>query len=173
MATDAEVTAAINTHLNVVDPHPIYLTQLEGDARYRQSATSLTDADIPPAVARDAEVTAAINAHLNAFDPHPMYLTQLEGDARYSAKYHYSGTTNEAQGGSLVIPHGLVFAKIRTVSGLLEHSNGLSIKEGHEMSAGYLFNLSLSTTSIFVGNVPSKSFNILSKPIKITIEALA
>jgi len=83
MATDAEVTAAITTHVNAADPHPIYLTQTEGDARYRQSAIALTDSDIPAAVARDAEVTAVMNTHLVATDPHSQYLLQSEGDARY------------------------------------------------------------------------------------------
>jgi len=83
VARDAEVTAAITAHVNAVDPHPVYLTATEGDARYRQSTTALTDADIPGGVARDAEVTAAITAHVNAADPHPVYLTATEGDARY------------------------------------------------------------------------------------------
>jgi hypothetical protein len=133
---------------------------------------ALSEADIPAIIARDAEVMAAINAHLNESDPHLQYATQARADERYGAvkKVLFTGTTAATQGGSLVIQHNLVFAKIQTISGLLEHSGGLSVKEGHEMSTGYLFNLSLSTTSIFVGNVPSKSFNILSKPIKITVE---
>jgi len=48
---------------------------------------SITDSDIPAAIARDAEVdtktTAAITAHKNETDPHPTYLTPSEGDARY------------------------------------------------------------------------------------------
>jgi predicted FMN-binding regulatory protein PaiB len=80
---DTEVTAAINAHVAAADPHPVYLTQTEGDGRYRQSATALSDADIPVAIARDAEVTAAINAHVAAVDPHAQYLLQSEGDARY------------------------------------------------------------------------------------------
>ncbi|MEK0196016.1 hypothetical protein, partial [Microcoleus anatoxicus] len=58
-------------------------TQAEGDGRYRQTATALTDADIPAAIARDAEVTAVVAAHVAAVDPHPVYLTQAEGDGRY------------------------------------------------------------------------------------------
>jgi hypothetical protein len=79
IARDTEVASAIATHLATTDPHPGYLTQTEGDGRYRQTATPLTDADIPAAIARDAEVTTAINAHLAAADPHPGYLTQTEG----------------------------------------------------------------------------------------------
>ncbi|WP_341738735.1 hypothetical protein [Microcoleus sp. CAWBG640] len=83
IARDTETTAAINAHIVAVDPHPIYLTQAEGDGRYRQTATALTDADIPAAIARDVEVTAAVTAHVAAADPHPVYLTQAEGDGRY------------------------------------------------------------------------------------------
>ena len=81
--TQAEVSNAIDTHASAVDPHPAYLTQVEGDGRYRQSATALVDADIPAAIARDAEVSSAINSHASAVDPHPVYLTQTEGDGRY------------------------------------------------------------------------------------------
>lgn len=34
IARDIEITAAIATHVGAADPHPIYLTQAEGDARY-------------------------------------------------------------------------------------------------------------------------------------------
>ena len=61
VATETEVIEAINAHLAATDPHPVYLTQTEGDAR----------------------VTVGINAHLAATDPHPVYLTQTEADARY------------------------------------------------------------------------------------------
>ncbi len=83
IARDSEVAAAISTHVAAADPHPTYLTQTEGDGRYRQTATPLSDADIPAVIARDSEVTAAISAHVAAADPHPAYLTQTEGDGRY------------------------------------------------------------------------------------------
>lgn len=59
IARDSETTAAINAHVGATDPHPIYLTQAEGDGRYRQISTALTDTDIPAAIARDAEYVAA------------------------------------------------------------------------------------------------------------------
>ncbi|MCY7382526.1 MAG: hypothetical protein LH628_08100 [Microcoleus sp. CAN_BIN18] len=62
IARDAETAAAIAAHAALTNPHPIYLTQDEGDGRYRQ-ITPLTDADIPPAIARDAEVASAIANH--------------------------------------------------------------------------------------------------------------
>lgn len=39
IARDAEVTVAINSHAAAADPHPVYLTQAEGDARYGESAS--------------------------------------------------------------------------------------------------------------------------------------
>ncbi len=83
IARDSEVTAAVAAHAAAADPHPVYLTQTEGDGRYRQTATPLSDADIPAAIARDSEVTAAVATHVAAADPHPTYLTQTEGDGRY------------------------------------------------------------------------------------------
>lgn len=59
IARDSEVTAAVSAHEAASDPHAQYLTQTEGDARYRQSSVALVDADIPAAIARDAEVAAA------------------------------------------------------------------------------------------------------------------
>ena len=81
--TPTELNGAIASHVAAVDPHPIYLTQAEGDGLYRKSATALTDADIPAAIARDTETAAAIASHIGAADPHPVYLTQAEGDGLY------------------------------------------------------------------------------------------
>lgn len=39
IARDSEVTTAIATHVAAADPHPGYLTQTEGDARYIQQTT--------------------------------------------------------------------------------------------------------------------------------------
>lgn len=79
-----EASGAVATHAAATDPHPTYLTQTEGDGRYRQTATALVDADIPAAIARDAEVTSAIGTHEAAGDPHPGYLTAAEGNAAYA-----------------------------------------------------------------------------------------
>ena len=80
--------AAVSAHEGAADPHPGYLTQTEGDGRYRQASTALTDGDIPAGIARDSEVTAAISAHEGAADPHPGYLTAAEGNAAYAALGH-------------------------------------------------------------------------------------
>jgi hypothetical protein len=45
IARDTEVTAAITAHEGLSDPHPVYLTQTEGDARYLE----LTDSANPSA----------------------------------------------------------------------------------------------------------------------------
>ena len=76
IARDSEVSTAISTHAAAGDPHPGYLTQTEGDARYRQTATALTDGDIPSTIARDTEVSSAISTHEGAADPHAGYLKE-------------------------------------------------------------------------------------------------
>jgi hypothetical protein len=43
LATGAEVTTAIAAHAAASDPHPTYLTQPEGDARYPQRSSNLSD----------------------------------------------------------------------------------------------------------------------------------
>lgn len=49
-AADATVAsnaaAALAAHVAAADPHPVYLTQTEGDARYRQQSTSITYSEI-------------------------------------------------------------------------------------------------------------------------------
>jgi hypothetical protein len=84
-AQAAAIADAVSAHVAAADPHPGYLTQAEGDSRYRQSATALSDSDIPAGIARDSEVAAAIGAHEAAADPHPGYLTPAEGNTAYEA----------------------------------------------------------------------------------------
>jgi hypothetical protein len=56
------ISTAVTAHEAASDPHPQYETQVEGDARYLRptTGTTLTDPDIPAAIARDSEVTAAV-----------------------------------------------------------------------------------------------------------------
>ena len=77
IARDTEVASAIASHVSAVDPHPTYLTQPEGDGRYRQTATPLVDGDIPATIARDAEFVAADLIHTNLADPHPNLWTRI------------------------------------------------------------------------------------------------
>jgi hypothetical protein len=46
IARDTEVTAAIAAHEAALDPHPQYLTQTEGDARYRELTDGVTYAEL-------------------------------------------------------------------------------------------------------------------------------
>jgi hypothetical protein len=61
-ARDTAISGAVTTHEAAADPHPQYETQAEGDARYFRptTGTTLTDPDIPAAIARDSEVSAAV-----------------------------------------------------------------------------------------------------------------
>jgi hypothetical protein len=132
----------------------------------------ITDADLPGSITRDTELITTIDAHLAAIDPHPQYATQARADARYGTikKILFTGTTAASQGNSVVIPHGLIIGKIMAVNALVEHATGNLVAPGHVMSAGYEFDLSLNGTGIYVGNVAAKSFNILSKPIRIVVD---
>lgn len=89
LATDAEVAAAVaaeaatraaadtaeaaaraaadTAHAAAADPHPGYLTAVEGNAAYDAAGAA----------------AAATSAHEGASNPHPTYLTQAEGDAAY------------------------------------------------------------------------------------------
>jgi hypothetical protein len=99
--TAGAATAAVAAHEGAADPHAQYLTQTEGDGRYRQTATALTDGDIPAGIARDSEVAAAIAAHEGAADPHPNYLTAAEGNAAYAtaAQGVTNGNSHDHNGG--------------------------------------------------------------------------
>jgi hypothetical protein len=55
MATDTEVTAAINAHTSAADPHPQYLLQGEGDARYLRAVTTTFSIDLPSMAANSLE----------------------------------------------------------------------------------------------------------------------
>lgn len=75
VATAADITSAISTHVGTSDPHTQY--QRESEKGVASGYASLDgsgvvpDAQIPAAIARDAEVTAAIAAHAALTDPHP------------------------------------------------------------------------------------------------------
>lgn len=60
-------SSAITTHVNALDPHPVYLTKEEADLIY----LSITGK------------SSAITAHVNELDPHPIYLTKEEADVNY------------------------------------------------------------------------------------------
>jgi hypothetical protein len=134
----------------------------------------LTEADMPPGMATDAETSTAIAAHVNAADPHLQYATQARADERYGVikKYYFSGFTASSQGGNVAIPHGLLISKIVSINALVEHTTGVFVAPGHTFSPGYEFNLSLNNLGVYVGNIPTKSFNILGKPVRVVVDYL-
>lgn len=142
--TDTEVASLIASHVSAVDPHPIYLTQVEGDGRYRQSATGLVDADIPAAIARDAEVTSAIASHVSAVDPHPTYLTQVEGDERYRRSAVVTGSLPTVAGGfiDIPLPLNITALNIVTITALVSLNIGNIIRNIPPLS----FNISGAAT---------------------------
>jgi len=138
---------------------------------------TLTDSDIPAAIARDAEYIAADTAHINAPDPHPQYATQARADERYGLikKFVFTGITPNAQGEVSGIGTNLNSFKIVGLSGVVQHStNGSLVGVGHTLTPGYEFALSTSggTTGavIYIGTVATKSANILSKPFRIVVD---
>lgn len=138
----------------------------------------ITERQIPQAIARDVETAAAMAAHLNAIDPHLQYATQARADERYGAfkKILYTGTTPATQGEILGVGTLLLDSfKIMGLSGVVQHSpDGKLVASGHTYSPGYEFSLSTSGgtsgTVIYIGMVPNRSANILSKPFRILVE---
>lgn len=68
IARDTEVSAAVAAHEGAADPHAVYLTQPEGDARYAALGSGVTD---------HGALTGLGD------DDHPQYLNTARGDARY------------------------------------------------------------------------------------------
>lgn len=150
-----------------------YLSQTQGDAKYRQIGTALTDTDIPAAIARDAEVAAAVAAHAAAIDPHPVYLTQTEGDVRYPLYKQVIFTTASAQGGTANTVHGLVFAKILSFSSMVKIVSAVStslITQGGLIGyPGYSYSIHITGDIVYCLLHPTDSANILNCPITVNI----
>lgn len=73
----AEISDHILIHTQESDPHPIYLTQGEGDGRYVQPGQ-----DLP------YEPQGAVLAHEQKVDPHPQYTTHAEANQAYADINH-------------------------------------------------------------------------------------
>jgi hypothetical protein len=80
-----------------------------------------------------------------------------------------TGTTAATQGGSVVIAHGVTDSKIISVSALVEHGTSSYVTQSHLFSAGYYFDMWINSGIITVGNHPTSSANILSKPFIVTV----
>lgn len=183
IARGSEVADAIAAHSSAVspEPHPMYLNQTRGDARYRQSAVPLADADIPSVIARDTEVSAAIAAHSSAIspEPHSMYLTQARGDARYPVfkRSKFTVATPSAQGGTNSIPHRLNVAKILSFSAFvtidLSTSAGfvpVVAPGGLPGFTGYYYSVWLDTDWIYCKLSSTDSSWMLSRALTVTID---
>ena len=80
-----------------------------------------------------------------------------------------TGTTAATQGGVVSIAHGVTASKIISVSALVEYSTSDYVTNAHLFSAGYYFDVWINSGIINVGNHPTSSAAILSKPVKITV----
>jgi hypothetical protein len=81
-----------------------------------------------------------------------------------------TGTTAATQGGFVVIPHGLDYSKILSVSVLVyTAAGGIWVPSSFHTFSGSEFNWFSGLTSIRVDNVSSNSASILSAPIRILI----
>jgi len=74
---------AVSAHEAASDPHPVYLTDAEGDAQYSQLGHNHAGVYDPAGTA-----ASEVASHVAAADPHSIYLTDAEGDAQYSQLGH-------------------------------------------------------------------------------------
>jgi hypothetical protein len=80
-----------------------------------------------------------------------------------------TGTTAATQGGFVGIAHGVTDSKIISVDALVEYSPSSYVANAYSCSAGYCFDISTSSGSIHIGNHPTNSAGILSKPVEIIV----
>ncbi|MCC3508289.1 MAG: hypothetical protein EAZ86_19365 [Oscillatoriales cyanobacterium] len=182
LAWDSEVSQAITNHEAKTDPHPTYLTQAEGDGRYRQSGTALTDADIPSAIARDTETTEAITAHEAKTDPHPTYLTQTEGNALYPQFKRAVFTQNlpASANGMNAFPHNLTAAQVAGIQGFTAFAtvypgtiSEIRIHPGGAVApwvgGNFFYSIDVGPKNITL-RTSTNSINVLGLPVKIVVD---
>lgn len=80
-----------------------------------------------------------------------------------------TGTTAAAEGGEVLIAHGLTVTKIISVSVIVEATSTFHIHEAYTNNVEFQFNWYLTDTQIRIWNTAGNSGSILSKPIKILI----
>jgi len=176
--TDTEVASLIANHTAAVDPHPIYLTQVEGDGRYRQTATALTDADVPAGIARDAEVVSAIANHVAAVDPHPIYLTQAEGDGRYLQptrqavfQLQLAGILSPGAIASQLLGN-IPTAKVVSITGAIT-VGGKVVPPGGLMNGQYNYNFAVNISTGYIEiHIKSSDFPNAVLPVMILVQYL-
>ena len=169
IARDAEVISAIASHTSAIDPHPIYLTQVQGDRLYRQSAIALADADIPAAIARDLEVTSAIANHVTAANPHPQYLI--------AKQKIITVTSANSQGTQASSAHGLDQATIIGFRAMMRIDSSTSagaipliLPGGLPGLAGYNYSARLTSSHCIVRLHPTDSNQIFSRVVTFIID---
>ncbi len=115
--------ANLAAHEAASNPHPVYLTEAEGDAMY-----DILGAAAAAQAAAQAYSDAAFVAHLAAGDPHPQYLTAAEGDALFltpaegNAAYDALGSAAAAQAASQPLDGDLTALAAIATNGFLVHS---------------------------------------------------
>ena len=108
------------------------------------------------------------NQHIGGF-------TSLGGDASHPAvKFmELSGTTAASQGGVALIAHGLNSAKIKAINVLVSNVPSNYVTPGLVSTAGYQFDVAIGVTQILITNIAANSYNILNKPIVVTVFYIA
>ena len=101
--------------------------------------------------------------------------TPLGGDASHPAvKFiELSGTTAASQGGVALIAHGLNSAKIKAINVLVSNIPSNYVTPGLVSTAGYQFDVAIGLTQILITNIAANSYNILNKPIVVTVFYIA
>lgn len=161
IARDTETAAAVAAHVGASDPHPIYLTQAEGDARYRQNAVALVDSDIPSAIARDTETAAALATHVGLLHATKQILITANAPS--------------AQNGTTFISHSLDTAKVLRFSALCTIYPGTisSITlgpEGRSYMTGFSYSVDMGPNQFRIRLTATDSVNIVNLPIRILVD---
>lgn len=153
-------TRAANTAFNGIT----YLNGLGVVTNATQSTSTTTGALV-------VSGGAAVGGNLNVGE-----FTSLGDNVAIKKKY-ITGMTGAAQGGVVVLAHGLTQAKIRSVNVLVEYTTGAFMSSMFVGQVGYCFGFYIGSDSgIHVQNVNTYGFtsaNILSKPIHCIIEYIA
>ncbi|WP_178083595.1 hypothetical protein [Pseudomonas sp. DY-1] len=96
--------------------------------------------------------------------------TQLGDTAPAIKQKKLTGTTAATEGGSVSVNHGVTSSKVIRVSVLVFHSGTNAILPGWVASAGYQYDVQLTSTGVQVVLHATNSENILSKSFAVVID---
>ncbi|MGF6692643.1 hypothetical protein M2318_002715 [Metapseudomonas resinovorans] len=96
--------------------------------------------------------------------------TQLGDTAPAIKQKKLTGTTAATEGGSVSVNHGVTSSKVTRVSVLVFHSGTNAILPGWVASAGYQYDVQLTSTGVQVVLHATNSENILSKSFTVVID---